>query len=126
MNIPLGELVYLYGTTVSQGRMFTMDLRQFMGRGVPLAEELGKILHQNTTEVQESVSKGKVTSDIFKEAIANMTQAGGRFGGLMEQQSKTLEGQWSNIGDSIQQAFNEIGKNPRACSLVDCQLFLLW
>lgn len=110
LNIPLGELVYLYGTTVSQGRMFTMDLRQFMGRGVPLAEELGKILHQNTTEVQESVSKGKVTSDIFKEAIANMTQAGGRFGGLMEQQSKTLEGQWSYIGDSIQQAFNEIGK----------------
>lgn len=110
LNIPLGELVYLYGTTVSQGRMFTMDLRQFMGRGVPLAEELGKILHQNTTEVQESVSKGKVTSDIFKEAIANMTQAGGRFGGLMEQQSKILEGQWSNIGDSIQQAFNEIGK----------------
>lgn len=110
LNIPLRELVYLYGTTVSQGRMFTMDLRQFMGRGVPLAEELGKILHQNTTEVQESVSKGKVTSDIFKEAIANMTQAGGRFGGLMEQQSKTLEGQWSNIGDSIQQMFNEIGK----------------
>lgn len=110
LNIPLGELVYLYGTTVSQGRMFTMDLHQFMGRGVPLAEELGKILHQNTTEVQESVSKGKVTSDIFKEAIANMTQAGGRFGGLMEQQSKTLEGQWSNIGDSIQQMFNEIGK----------------
>ena len=110
LNIPLGDLVYLYGTTVSQGRMFTVDLRQFMGRGVPLAEELGKILHQNTTEVQESVSKGKVTSDIFKEAIANMTQAGGRFGGLMEQQSKTLEGQWSNIGDSIQQAFNEIGK----------------
>lgn len=110
LNIPLGDLVYLYGTTVSQGRMFTMDLRQFMGRGVPLAEELGKILHQNTTEVQESVSKGKVTSDIFKEAIANMTQAGGRFGGLMEQQSKTLEGQWSNIGDSIQQMFNEIGK----------------
>lgn len=110
LNIPLGDLVYLYGTTVSQGRMFTMDLRQFMDRGVPLAEELGKILHQNTTEVQESVSKGKVTSDIFKEAIANMTQAGGRFGGLMEQQSKTFEGQWSNIGDSIQQAFNEIGK----------------
>lgn len=110
LDIPLGDLVYLYGTTVSQGRMFTMDLRQFMGRGVPLAEELGKILHQNTTEVQESVSKGKVTSDIFKEAIANMTQAGGRFGGLMEQQSKTLEGQWSNIGDSIQQMFNEIGK----------------
>ena len=110
LNIPLSQLVYLYGTTVSQGRMFTMDLRQFMGRGIPLAEELGKILHQNTTEVQESVSKGKVTSDIFKEAIANMTQAGGRFGGLMEQQAETLQGRWSNIEDTIDQAINSIGQ----------------
>lgn len=110
LNIPLSQLVYLYGTTVSQGRMFTMDLRQFMGRGIPLAEELGKILHQNTTEVQESVFKGKVTSDIFKEAIANMTQAGGRFGGLMEQQAETLQGRWSNIEDTIDQAINSIGQ----------------
>lgn len=113
LNIPLSQLVYLYGTTVSQGRMFTMDLRQFMGRGIPLAEELGKILHQNTTEVQESVSKGKVTSDIFKEAIANMTQAGGRFGGLMEQQAETLKGRWSNIEDTIDQAINSIGQKTQ-------------
>lgn len=113
LNIPLGQLVYLYGTTVSQGRMFTTDLRQFMGRGVPLAEELGKILHQNTTEVQESVSKGKVTSDIFKEAIANMTQAGGRFGGLMNRQAETLQGRWSNIEDTIDQAINSIGKKTQ-------------
>lgn len=113
LNIPLSQLVYLYGTTVSQGRMFTMDLRQFMGRGIPLAEELGKILHQNTTEVQESVSKGKVTSDIFKEAIANMTQAGGRFGGLMEQQAETLQGRWSNIEDTIDQAINSIGQKTQ-------------
>lgn len=113
LNIPLSQLVYLYGTTVSQGRMFTMDLRQFMGRGIPLAEELGKILHQNTTEVQESVSKGKVTSDIFKEAIANMTQAGGRFGGLMEQQAETLQGRWSNIEDKIDQAINSIGQKTQ-------------
>lgn len=113
LNIPLGQLVYLYGTTVSQGRMFTVDLRQFMGRGVPLAEELGKILHQNTTEVQESVSKGKVTSDIFKEAIANMTQAGGRFGGLMSKQAETLQGRWSNIEDTIDQAINSIGQKTQ-------------
>lgn len=113
LNIPLGQLVYLYGTTVSQGKMFTTDLRQFMGRGIPLAEELGKILHQNTTEVQESVSKGKVTSDIFKEAIANMTQAGGRFGGLMEQQAETLQGRWSNIEDTIDQAINSIGQKTQ-------------
>jgi ribosomal protein L30E len=119
LNIPLSQLVYLYGTTMAQGRMFTMDLRQFMGRGIPMAEELGKILHQMDpkkyktgamSEVQQAVAKGVVTSDMVKEAIINMTKEGGRFGGLMEKQSKTLQGRWSNIGDTVDQMFNEIGK----------------
>lgn len=119
LNIPLSQLVYLYGTTMAQGRMFTMDLRQFMGRGIPMAEELGKILHQMDpkkyktgamAEVQQAVTKGVVTSEMVKEAIINMTKEGSRFGGLMEKQSKTLQGRWSNIGDTVDQMFNEIGK----------------
>lgn len=119
LNIPLSQLVYLYGTTMAQGRMFTMDLRQFMGRGIPMAEELGKILHQMDpkkyktgamSEVQQAVTKGVVTSDMVKQAIINMTKEGGRFGGLMDKQSKTLQGRWSNIGDTVDQMFNEIGK----------------
>lgn len=38
LSIPLNDLIYLYGTTMTQGRMFTQDLRQFMSRGIPLAE----------------------------------------------------------------------------------------
>ena len=35
LSIPLGDLVYLYGTTMAQGRLFTQDLNQFTGRGIP-------------------------------------------------------------------------------------------
>ena len=42
LSLPLNDLVYLYGTTMTQGRMFTQDLRQFQGRGIPIAEELAK------------------------------------------------------------------------------------
>lgn len=110
LNIPLSQLVYLYGTTMAQGRMFTMDLRQFMGRGIPMAEELGKIMGKSTQEVQDAVSKGKVGADLVKKAIMNMSSEGGKFGGLMEKQSASLSGQWANIGDSVDQMFNEIGK----------------
>lgn len=110
LSIPLGDLVYLYGTTMAQGRMFTMDLRQFMGRGIPMAEELGKIMGKTTQEVQQAVTDGKVGADLVKKAIINMTAEGGKFGGLMDKQSKTLQGQWSNIGDSVDQMFNELGK----------------
>lgn len=113
LSVPLNDLVYLYGTTMSQGRMYTMDLRQFMGRGIPMAEELGKIMSKTTQEVQQAVTDGKVGADLVKKAIINMTEEGGKFGGLMEKQSTTLQGKWSNIGDSVDQMFNELGKKSQ-------------
>ena len=113
LSVPLNDLVYLYGTTMSQGRMYTMDLRQFMGRGIPMAEELGKIMGKTTQEVQQAVTDGKVGADLVKKAIINMTEEGGKFGGLMEKQSTTLQGKWSNIGDSVDQMFNELGKKSQ-------------
>lgn len=113
LNVPLGDLVYLYGTTMAQGRMYTMDLRQFMGRGIPMAEELGKLMGKTTQEVQDAVSKGQVGADLVKKAIEGMTAEGGKFGGLMEKQSATLQGKWSNIEDSVEQMFNEFGKKSQ-------------
>ena len=110
MSIPLGDLVYLYGTTMVQGRMFTQDLRQFQGRGIPIAEELAKVLHVTTNEIGDLVTAGKVTADVFHQAFINMTNDGSKFGGLMEEQSKTILGQISNIEDGIDMMFNDIGK----------------
>ncbi|MBR3479287.1 MAG: tape measure protein [Prevotella sp.] len=110
LSIPLGDLVMLYGTTMTQGRMFTQDLRQFMGRGIPLAEELAKQFGVTKDKVGELVTAGKVGAEEFKKAIMAMSSEGGRFGGLMEEQSKTITGQISNIEDAIDTMFNEIGK----------------
>lgn len=113
LNIPLGQLVYLYGTTVSQGRMFTMDLRQFMGRGIPMAETLGQIMGKTVSQVQEAVTKGEVGADLVKEAIVKMSSEGSKFGGLMSKQAETLQGRWSNIEDTIDQAINSIGQKTQ-------------
>lgn len=111
MSIPLNDLVYLYGTTMVQGRMFTQDLRQFQGRGIPIAEEIAKILNITKEGVAEAVTAGKVTDQVLHQAIVNMTNAGGLFGGLMDAQSKTINGQISNIEDAIDMMFNDIGKS---------------
>ncbi len=110
LSLPLGDLVYLYGTTMTQGRMFTQDLRQFMGRGIPLAEELAKQFGVTKDKVGELVTAGKVGANEFKAAIMAMSSEGGKFGGLMEAQSKTITGQISNIEDAIDVAFNNFGK----------------
>lgn len=60
LSIPLNDLVYLYGTTMVQGRLFTQDVRQFMGRGIPLVQELAKQLNKTTDEVNAMVTAGQI------------------------------------------------------------------
>lgn len=110
LSIPIGDLAYLYGTTMVQGRLFTQDLRQFTGRGIPLTEELAKQFGVTKEKVGELVTAGKVGFPEVKKAIESLTSEGSKFGGLMEAQSKTITGQISNIEDSIEQMFNELGK----------------
>ncbi len=110
LSLPLGDLVYLYGTTITQGRMYTQDLRQFMGRGIPLAEELAKQFGVAESKVGELVTAGKVGAEEFKKAILSMSGEGGKFSGLMEAQSKTITGQISNIEDAVDMMFNELGE----------------
>lgn len=110
LSIPLGDLVYLYGTTRAQGRLYTEDFNQFVGRGIPMIAELAKMFGVAESEIRGLVEAGKVGFPEVQEVIENLTNEGGKFGGLMEAQSKTIAGQISNIEDSISQMFNEIGQ----------------
>lgn len=112
MSLPLSDLVYLYGTTLTQGRVYSRDMLQFMGRGIPLAEELAKQFGVSKDKVSDLVRAGKVGAKEFTQAIDSM--ANGRFNNLMAKQSASLSGQMSNLGDQIQQAINEIGKSSES------------
>lgn len=115
MGMNLKDLVMLYGTTIAKGKMDTMDLYQFLNRGIPIADEIAKVMGLDVTnaieEVQKQIKAGKVTSDIFIQAMQSMTAEGSKFGGLIEAQSKTITGQISNIEDAIEQMFNDLGKS---------------
>lgn len=110
LSIPLGDLVYLYGTTRAQGRLYTEDFNQFTSRGIPMIEMLADKFGVAESEVKGLVEAGKVGFPEVQEVIENLTNEGGKFGGLMEAQSKTIAGQISNIEDSIETMFNNIGK----------------
>ena len=110
LSVPLNDLVYLYGTTMAQGRLYTQDLNQFTGRGIPMISELAKQFGVAESKVKELVESGKVGFPEVQKVIESLTNEGGKFGGLMEEQSKTIIGQISNIEDSISVMFNELGQ----------------
>lgn len=109
LSIPLNDLVYLYGTTMTQGRLFTQDLRQFMGRGIPLADELAKQFGVTKDKIGDLVTEGKVGFPEVEKAIQAMTNEGGKFYNLMEKQSASLTGQISNLEDAWAMMLNDIG-----------------
>lgn len=110
LNQPLNDLIYLYGTTMTQGRLYTADYNQFVGRGIPLGRELASVLGVTESKVREMVEAGKVGFPEVQQALQNLTNEGGMFYNLMEEQSKTITGRISNIQDSISMMMNEIGQ----------------
>lgn len=109
LQIPIGQLIYLYGTLRTQGRAMTVDIRQFAGRGIPIYEELAKVLGVSKEQVSELVKEGKVGFVEVEQAFKNMTSEGGKFANLMENSAGTWPQRLSNIEDTLFQKMNDFG-----------------
>ncbi len=113
LQIPIGQLIYLYGTLRTQGRAMTVDIRQFAGRGIPIYEELAKVLGVTKDQVGELVTAGKVGFKEVEQAFKNMTSEGGKFNDLMENSAGTWPQRMSNIQDTLFQKLNDFGNKYR-------------
>ena len=110
LSIPLNDIVYLYGTTMVQGRLYAQDVRQFTGRGIPLVKELAEKYGVTADKINEMVSAGKIGFPEVEEVLNKMTNAGGQFYNLMEKQSASLTGQIANLEDAWDTVLNDFGK----------------
>ena len=109
LSIPLNDIVYLYGTTMVQGRLYANDVRQFTGRGIPLVKELAKMYGVTAEEINNMVSAGKIGFPDVEKVINSLTDSGGQFYNLMEKQSASLTGMISNLEDAWDGMLNDIG-----------------
>lgn len=110
LSIPLNDIVYIYGTTMVQGRLYEQDVRQFTGRGIPLVKELAEKYGVTADKITEMVSAGKIGFPEVEEVLNKMTNAGGQFYNLMEKQSASLTGQIANLEDAWNTVLNDFGK----------------
>jgi tape measure domain-containing protein len=126
LGIPLGELSEIYGKARVQGTLFAEDLNQLAGRGIPIFEELGKVMNVDASQVKKLGSEGKISFDMLDQVFQNLTKDGGKFAGLMDAQSKTLAGKWSNFNDQISKSAlllgNELAPTAKALLTIFSQL----
>ena len=92
------------------------ELRQFTEAGIPMLEELSKYFTEiynksvSVSDVFDMISKRKVTFTDVENVFKRMTGAGGVFFNMQEELSRTTAGMISNLQDSIDIMFNDIGK----------------
>ena len=101
IGAPIGDLSYLMGTLRTQGRAFTIDIRQFAQRGIPIYEYLAKTLGKSEQAIMGMIEEGKIGFPEVEEAFKSMTGEGGKFYQTMDKQSESFNGRVSTLKDNI-------------------------
>ena len=105
----LPQLILAFGQVRAATKLTGMELRQFSEAGVPLLGTLAEQLGKSESEILEMVSAGEIGFPMVQAALASLTGEGGRFFNLMERQSTSLGGLWSNLKDQIALTARTIG-----------------
>jgi len=121
LKIPFNELSQIYGKIKVQNTVYSEDLNQLAGRGIPIFDELAKVMGVQSSEVKKLASQGKITFPYIEQAFQNMTGKGAQFYNLMDAQSKTFSGRLSTLKGKLQTIAIKIGERllPVAGKLVD-------
>lgn len=109
LQIPLGQLIYLYGTLRVQGRAYWRDIQQFQGRGVNVVEEMAKNLGVTQDQIKSLVEEGKIGFKDVEKAFQSMTSEGGKFNNMLENSAGTWPQRIANIEDTLFTKLVEFG-----------------
>ena len=104
------SLTLAFAQMSSTGKLMGQDLLQMINAGfnplVVISEKTGK----SVAELKDEMSKGAISVEMVEEAFRSATEEGGKFHGMLEAQSKALEGAYSNLQGAINGMFNSIGE----------------
>ena len=103
-------LALAFSQMSSAGKLMGQDLMQMVNAGFNPLEEMARKTGKSIGELKNEMSKGTITSKMVQDAFISATSAGGKFFGMADAGSKTLNGQISMLQESFDNMFNEIGK----------------
>lgn len=105
----LQSLTLAFAQMSSTGKLMGQDLLQMINAGFnPLsviAEKTGKSIGT----LKDEMSEGAISADMVKQAFIDATAEGGKFHGMLEQQSQGIAGSISNLQGAIDDMMNDLG-----------------
>lgn len=84
----------------SAGRLMGQDLLQMINAGFNPLQQISEKTGKSMAQLKEEMEKGKISVEMVQQAFKDATSEGGKFYGMMDKQSKTLEGTISTLADA--------------------------
>ena len=108
LSVPIEQVAYAYWQVRAANQLYGTELRQFMNAGIPILQELADMYWVTAAEAKKMVEDGVVWFKDVEQAFERMSWAWGRFENLMDAQSQSLAGMWSNLKDSVVSLWEQI------------------
>lgn len=107
------SLALAFAQATSAGKLQGQDLLQMINAGFNPLNEIAKKTGKSIGQLKDDMSKGKISAQDLADALASATAQGGQFYGMLEKQSKGIEGALSNLEGAWNDALNEIGTSAQ-------------
>lgn len=116
-DISMGEsgkfnsLTLAFSQMSAAGKLMGQDLNQMINAGFNPLQVIAEKTGKSIATLKDEMSKGAISTEMVQQAFIDATSAGGKFYGMSENASKTINGQISMMQDAWDNALNEIGES---------------
>lgn len=103
------QLSLAFAQVGANGRLMGQDLLQMVNAGFNPLQIISQKTGRSMGELRKEMEEGRISFQMVAQAMKDAASEGGRYFGLMEQQSQSLNGRLSTLGDTWEQVAKDIG-----------------
>ena len=102
-------LALAFAQVGANGKLMGQDLLQMVNAGFNPLQIISQKTGKSMGELRKEMEEGRISFQMVAQAMKDAASEGGRYFGLMEQQSQSLNGRLSTLGDTWEQVAKSIG-----------------
>lgn len=104
------SLTLAFAQATSAGKLMGQDLMQMINAGFNPLGEMARTSGKSIGQLKKDMEEGKISAQMLEDAFVSATSEGGKFNGMLENMSKTMQGAKSNLDGAIQKFQGELGR----------------
>lgn len=107
------SLTLAFSQIQATGKLMGQDLLQLINAGFNPLNVISEKTGKSVSQLKDEMSKGAISAEMVADAFKTATSEGGLYYGMLEKQSKGIQGSISNLQGAVDDALNAIGESSQ-------------